>query len=305
MESTSQATTTNTLIPSQQSAVTIAPRGMKNLDNTCYALSALQVLNNVEEIRKIIFNVKTPIKGGSVEMVKQVFKALNGGFKSTYDPKKLREYCLSKGYAVDEIYHGHHDASEFYEQVVLNLARENDDISDLAVILHKIFVCESCGTSELKIESTHFLLMSNYTDINTNLGIEAAMARQFGERMIPCCEKMQIDYSFGNTPSFIAVLIDRVDGNMQVNTENRFKVDENIEVQTMVGFQRYTLTGVILHEGFHALRGHYVSCIRRSLNDRWFRVDDSKVIAKSGDEVFRHISVDSPRLLIYTKNGIS
>ena len=274
------------------------PRGMKNLDNTCYAISTIQVLFHIQNFNYLITNTAKLNSQSISRLMKKTFCGLKKDPRTSFDPKELRVICEKLGFNLKE----QNDSNEFYMRLIHRLSEEISEFKDLTITLKRTTECSKCFTKTEDCVKTFYLTISAelYPDIQS--GLISNFEQLFGNSR-NCCgtEFEKSSYEIIKHPRDIFVLIDRVyydEKGIPLKSSKTIITNKFVTLYSDKESFRYGLKGIVLHNGESAIRGHYYAYVNKQQN--WFVCDDTFGNNVSANKVKEMSIAHSPSLIIYS-----
>ena len=257
----------------EANALAIPITGMRNLGNTCYANSVLQVLINTPSLNPII---------ETDSVLSKYLKSLKLQRTDAINPEEL--FHLPQIVADWPGIGTQQDAHEFLflllqllHQEEIYVRPESQDNTAVkrtvyAELCH-LYTCLICGNSVTSNESVNFLSSPIKEDDTNEITIEPS--DEESDRPCTACGNQETicDTELIHAPPVLFITIMRFNNEME-------KIHSQVLLNRLIMTKRdvtYELTSVINHEGVNNRSGHYYVDVKEPNSNCWYRCDDHRV----------------------------
>ena len=262
--------------------------GFRNLGNTCFMNSGLQMLINNDDLNRLILNTESD--DTFLKLYKKFITTYKNNNNRVINPQFVKDMVSS----VYDMFSGYeqHDSDEFVS-FFLNILNEkvgDDKIDELFQIkikntvkckvvkcLNKSFNTEKCVKLELNITNDTLTLDDCYREFKVSVRLE-------GDEMVHCekCNKKRIvskKSEIESWPDNLIIHLKRFTSNGRKLSKNNKDIDVPFEWRK--GFQ---LKGGVLHSG-RLSGGHYVYFGEHQ--GKWYLYNDSNVSELSENDLHK------------------
>ena len=113
------------------------PRGMRNINNTCFAISAFQFIYHYPGFVKDCLQIPLTEKNNAAKIVQNLMQSLsvptpnNNVLAFPLNPVEMRRLCDTMGFKLNV----HHDGVEFFHQILQTISQQCTLVFQILLIL--------------------------------------------------------------------------------------------------------------------------------------------------------------------------